>query len=60
MLQQAMARFSGHTLIREKYENFIGGQWVAPVRGERAGRAEMLVCRGEGEVLSGLAAQLSQ
>ncbi|MFB9062068.1 MULTISPECIES: aldehyde dehydrogenase [Sphingobium] len=34
MLQQAMARFAGKTLIREKYENFIGGQWVAPVRGE--------------------------
>ncbi|WP_336951661.1 aldehyde dehydrogenase [Sphingobium aromaticivastans] len=34
MLQQAMARFSGHTLIREKYDNFIGGQWVAPVRGD--------------------------
>jgi aldehyde dehydrogenase len=33
MLQQAMARFSGHTLIRDKYENFIGGQWVAPTRG---------------------------
>ncbi|WP_176598490.1 aldehyde dehydrogenase [Sphingobium sp. 15-1] len=34
MLQQAMARFSGHTLIREKYDNFIGGQWVAPTRGD--------------------------
>ncbi|KXU30518.1 aldehyde dehydrogenase [Sphingobium sp. 22B] len=34
MLQQAMARFAGKTLIRDKYENFIGGQWVAPVRGE--------------------------
>ncbi|WP_257557667.1 aldehyde dehydrogenase [Sphingobium sp. CFD-2] len=33
MLQQAMARFAGKTLIRDKYENFIGGQWVAPVRG---------------------------
>ncbi|WP_242128584.1 aldehyde dehydrogenase [Sphingobium sp. Sx8-8] len=34
MLQQAMAKFAGHTLIREKYENFIGGQWMAPVRGD--------------------------
>jgi aldehyde dehydrogenase len=34
MLQQAMARFAGKTLIRDKYENFIGGQWVVPVRGE--------------------------
>ncbi|GFZ99084.1 aldehyde dehydrogenase [Sphingobium fuliginis] len=29
-----MARFAGKTLIRDKYENFIGGQWVVPVRGE--------------------------
>ena len=34
MLQQAMVRFAGKTLIRDKYENFIGGQWVAPTRGD--------------------------
>ncbi|PZU57405.1 MAG: aldehyde dehydrogenase [Sphingobium sp.] len=34
MLQQAMERFAGKTLIRDKYDNFIGGQWVAPVRGD--------------------------
>ncbi|WP_313807124.1 aldehyde dehydrogenase [Sphingobium sp.] len=34
MLQQAMARFAGKTLIRDKYENFIGGQWVKPTRGD--------------------------
>ncbi|EQB29796.1 aldehyde dehydrogenase [Sphingobium ummariense] len=34
MLQQAMERFAGKTLIRDKYDNFIGGRWVAPVRGE--------------------------
>ncbi|WP_066564003.1 aldehyde dehydrogenase (plasmid) [Sphingobium sp. SJ10-10] len=34
MLQQAMARFAGKTLIRDKYDNFIGGQWVAPTRGD--------------------------
>ena len=34
MLQQAMARFAGNTLVRDTYDNFIGGQWVKPVRGE--------------------------
>ncbi|MDQ4421514.1 aldehyde dehydrogenase family protein [Sphingobium sp. DEHP117] len=34
MLQQAMAKFSGKTLIQEKFDNFIGGKWVAPVRGQ--------------------------
>ncbi|AMK25959.1 putative aldehyde dehydrogenase [Sphingobium sp. TKS] len=29
-----MARFAGKTLIRDKYDNFIGGQWVAPTRGD--------------------------
>ena len=33
MLQQAMERFTGKTLIRDQYDNFIGGQWVAPVKG---------------------------
>ncbi|MBB3981227.1 aldehyde dehydrogenase [Sphingobium fontiphilum] len=34
MLQQAMERFAGKTLIRDTYENYIGGQWVAPAGGE--------------------------
>jgi aldehyde dehydrogenase len=33
MLQQAMERFAGKTLIRDQYDNYIGGQWVAPVQG---------------------------
>ena len=33
MLQQAMERFTGKTLIRDQYDNFIGGQWVAPAKG---------------------------
>ena len=32
MLEQAMSTFSGESLIREKFDNFIGGQWVAPVK----------------------------
>ncbi|KRB86766.1 aldehyde dehydrogenase [Sphingomonas sp. Root710] len=34
MLQEAMARFAGNALIRDRYDNFIGGQWVKPVRGD--------------------------
>ena len=34
MLQQAMERFAGERLIRERYDNYIGGQWVAPAKGE--------------------------
>jgi aldehyde dehydrogenase len=34
MLEQAMSTFSGESLIREKFDNFIGGQWVAPVKGQ--------------------------
>ncbi|WP_294137363.1 aldehyde dehydrogenase [Sphingobium sp.] len=33
MLQQAMERFTGKTLIRDQYDNYIGGQWIAPVKG---------------------------
>ncbi|KAA9018737.1 aldehyde dehydrogenase [Sphingobium limneticum] len=33
MLQQAMERFAGKTLIRDQYDNYIGGEWVAPVQG---------------------------
>ena len=33
MLQQALAKFSGTTLIRERFDNYIGGAWVAPVKG---------------------------
>jgi aldehyde dehydrogenase len=34
MLQEAMARFAGKALLRDRYDNFIGGQWVKPVRGD--------------------------
>ena len=34
MLQQALEQFAGKTLIRERYENYIGGAWVAPATGE--------------------------
>ena len=34
MLQQALEKFAGKTLIRDRYENYIGGKWVAPAMDE--------------------------
>ncbi|QPC98041.1 aldehyde dehydrogenase [Qipengyuania soli] len=34
MLEQALSKFSGKSLIKEKFDNFIGGKWVAPVKGQ--------------------------
>ena len=34
MLEQAMDKFSGRSLIRDKFDNFIGGKWVPPVKGQ--------------------------
>jgi len=33
MIYQALENVSKNTVIRSKYDNFIGGQWVAPVEG---------------------------
>src|SRR5262245_61290286 len=33
MFQQALEKVSKQVLIRERYGNFIGGEWVAPVEG---------------------------
>ncbi len=33
MFQQALDQVQKQVLIREKYENYIGGKWVAPVEG---------------------------
>ena len=34
MIQQALNELSHHIRIRPKYDNFIGGNWVAPVKGQ--------------------------
>jgi aldehyde dehydrogenase len=34
MYQEALAKVTGTKLIRDKFENFIGGKWVAPVKGQ--------------------------
>ena len=33
MYQQALEKVSSQLLIRDRYDNFIGGKWVAPVEG---------------------------
>jgi aldehyde dehydrogenase len=34
MYQEALAKVTGKKLIRDKFENFIGGKWIAPVKGQ--------------------------
>ena len=34
MIHQALDKLNGKVAIRSKYDNFIGGQWVAPVQGQ--------------------------
>ncbi len=34
MYQQALEKVSKQVLIRDRYENFIGGKWVAPIDGQ--------------------------
>jgi aldehyde dehydrogenase len=34
MIQQALSELSTKIRIRPRYDNFIGGQWVAPVKGQ--------------------------
>ncbi len=34
MYQEAVAKLTGENLIKSKLDNFIGGKWVAPVRGQ--------------------------
>ena len=34
MLQQALDQLKGQIAIRSKYDNYIGGEWVAPTKGQ--------------------------
>ena len=34
MLQQAIESIKGSIAVRSRYENYIGGEWVAPVKGQ--------------------------
>ncbi len=33
MLQKALSEFANKISLKNSYDNFIGGKWVAPVRG---------------------------
>lgn len=56
MLSQALEQLKGDVALRPRYDNYIGGQWVAPVRGEYfdnpspiTGRTVCQVARGTAE-----------
>ena len=50
MLQQALDELKGQIAIRPRYDNFIGGDWVAPVRGQYfTGKTVCSVARGTAE-----------
>jgi aldehyde dehydrogenase len=56
MLQEAMAKFAGKSLIRDKYDNYINGAWTPPARGDYfenvspvTGRVVCQVARGTAE-----------
>lgn len=34
MIEKTLAELGGQVRIRPRYDNFIGGQWVAPVKGQ--------------------------
>src|ERR1700760_467411 len=34
MFQQALDQVSKQVLIRDRYDNFIGGKWIAPTQGK--------------------------
>lgn len=56
MLSQALEQLKGDVALRPRYENYIGGQWTAPVQGEYfdnpspiTGRTVCQVARGTAE-----------
>lgn len=58
MLQQAMERFAGTTLIRDQYDNYIGGQWVAPVQGGYFDNVSPVTGQVVGRIARGTAADI--
>lgn len=34
MIEKTLAELGNQVRIRSRYDNFIGGQWVAPVKGQ--------------------------
>ncbi|MBA4092103.1 MAG: aldehyde dehydrogenase [Sphingobium sp.] len=58
MLQQAMERFTGKTLIRDQYDNYIGGEWVAPVQGGYFDNISPVTGQVVGRIARGTAADI--
>jgi aldehyde dehydrogenase len=58
MLQQVMERFAGKTLIRDQYDNYIGGQWVAPVQGGYFDNISPVTGQVVGRIARGTAADI--
>ncbi|SER00909.1 aldehyde dehydrogenase [Sphingobium sp. YR768] len=58
MLQQVMERFAGKTLIRDQYDNYIGGQWVAPVQGDYFDNISPVTGQVVGRIARGTAADI--
>lgn len=58
MLQQAMERFAGKTLIRDQYDNYIGGEWVAPVQGGYFDNISPVTGQVVGKIARGTAADI--
>ncbi|QGP79695.1 aldehyde dehydrogenase [Sphingobium sp. CAP-1] len=58
MLQQVMERFAGKTLIRDQYDNYIGGEWVAPVQGDYFDNVSPVTGQVVGRIARGTAADI--
>jgi aldehyde dehydrogenase len=58
MLQQVMERFAGQTLIRDQYDNYIGGEWVAPVQGDYFDNVSPVTGQVVGKIARGTAADI--
>ncbi|SEJ01655.1 aldehyde dehydrogenase [Sphingobium sp. AP50] len=58
MLQQVMERFAGQTLIRDQYDNYIGGEWVAPVQGDYFDNISPVTGQVVGRIARGTAADI--
>ncbi|QQP87677.1 aldehyde dehydrogenase [Skermanella sp. TT6] len=50
MIHQALDKFSQKIAIRPKYDNFIGGQWVAPVKGQYFSNITPITGKPVGEI----------
>jgi aldehyde dehydrogenase len=50
MIHQALDKFNQKFAVRPKYDNFIGGQWVAPVQGQYFSNITPITGKPVGEI----------